>query len=136
MPVPNTVLQAAEAVRTAFVHIHQDVFADDPNANPALQVEVIPVAALDGVFGEQAVVIVIAPWTMNAVVIPGRGLPEWLDIAGSRRQVFAMDTEALGPFAQVNLVPDVSRYGNQEQARTIAHSMVPVLLAALQPEAA
>ena len=39
-------------------------------------------------------------------------------------------------FAQVNLVPDVSRYGNQEQARTIAHSMVPVLLAALQPEAA
>lgn len=123
----------AALVLDAFRTIHEQVFADDPSVNAALEVEVIPVTSLDGAFGEQSVLILITPWALNGVIIPGRGLPESMDVTGQQRAVIAMETDALGAYAQVTLVGDVSRYGSQEQARTIANSMVPVLMAGLLP---
>lgn len=133
MSITPSVERDAQSVLRVFRNIHDSVFAGDVAVNPHLEVEVIPVASLEGVFGEQSVVIVITPWTMNGIVLPGRGLPESMAVTGTRRPLIGMELPELGSYTQVALVGDVSRYTSQQQARTIAESMIPVLMAGLQP---
>ena len=134
MSITPAVERDAAVVLAAFRAIHDDVFAGDSSVNAALEVEVLPVGTLDGPFGEQSVLILITPWTLNGLVLPGRGLPESMDVAGQQRALITMELDAIGTYTQVNLVGDVSRYASQEQARTIATSMIPVLWAGLLPE--
>lgn len=131
---PERLEQDAANVLAAFRRIHAEQFADDPLANPVLEVEVIPAAVVEGPAGTQSVVVLITPWGMNGLVLPGVDLPPELHVAGVRRAFMPVEVPETGPYAQIGLVPDVSKYTSQEQARTIAESMIPVLLAGLAPE--
>lgn len=123
--------QAATAVTAAFQRIHDEVFRGESPENERLQVEVVYTADLESPFGPQVVLILITPWAMNGMVIPGRGLPATMDVAGVRRSLTTLELPEIGSYTQVTLVGDVSRYTGQPQARTIALSMVPVLIAGL-----
>lgn len=126
---------AAAAVTTAFQRIHDEVFRGERLENEALEVEVAWADELEGPLGSQVVLILITPWALNGLVIPGRGLPESMDVAGVHRTLASLELPEIGSYTQVTLVGDVSRYTGQQQARTIALSMVPVLLAGLGVEA-
>jgi len=136
MSQPSPAAQhAAAAVTAAFERIHDESFRGEPLANEALEVEVIIAGEIESDFGSQVVLVLITPWAMNGMVLPGRSLPESIDVARVQRRFTEMELPGVGSYAQVTLVGDVSRYGSQAQARTIAQSLVPVLMAGLQPAA-
>lgn len=119
-------------VQKAFERIQTEHFADEPFLNPELSVEVVPALEFTGPYGRQSVLVLITPWGISGLVLPGRGLPESMPVSNSRRPVMIVEeVRETGPYAQVVLAPDVSRYTTQEQARTIATSMIPVLLAGI-----
>ena len=122
---------AVAAVTAAFQRIHDEVFRGERLENERLEVEVAYAADLDGPFGPQVLLVLITPLALNGLVIPGRGLPDAMDVAGVRRTLASLELPEIGSYAQVTLVGDVSRYTGQPQARTIALSMVPVLMAGL-----
>ena len=128
----------AANVHAAFDRVFHETFEGDLNVvNPNLEIEVIAAGTVTGVYGEQSALIAITPWGTSGIVLPGRGLPESMVIAGVRRPVMLLeDVPETGPYAQVVLVPDVSKYTNQAQARTIAQSMIPVLLDGIAPQQA
>jgi len=127
----------AANVLNAFQRVYRDAFESDPLINQELEVEVLEAGVVDGPFGAQSAVIVITPWGMNGIVLPGRGLPESMVVVGVRRPVMVLDeVPETGPYAQISLVPDVSKYTSQQQARTIAESMVPVFLDLIAPKPA
>lgn len=119
----------ANRVREAFIRVHDEVFRDDPLTNPNLEVEVLEVGELSGDFGTQSVLILITPWAINGMVLPGRGLPSAMQTAEAERTWQHVELPETGPYAQITLVSDVAKYTTQAQARTIAESMVPVLAA-------
>lgn len=122
-------------VLTAFQRIHDESFRGEPLENERLEVEVLFATELDSAYGSQVVLVLLTPWAMNGLVLPGRGLPAGMDVAGVHRTFQAMELPGVGAYSQVTLVGDVSKYGSQAQARTIAQSLIPVLLAGLTPEA-
>lgn len=124
----------AAAVLAAFQHIHETSFRGEPLENERLEVEVLHAAELDSDFGTQVVLVLLTPWAMNGMVLPGRGLPSGMNVAGVHRTFQAMELPGVGSYSQVTLVGDVSKYGSQAQARTIALSLIPVLLAGISPE--
>lgn len=126
---------AAATVLAAFSRIHDESFRGEPLENPALEVEVLHAGEIDTEFGTQVVLVLITPWAMNGLVLPGRGLPSAMDVARVHRTLTAMDLPEIGAYSQVTLVGDVSKYASQAQARTIAQSLIPVLLAGLAGEA-
>lgn len=121
----------AERLRGAFEQIHQSSFAGSALANPALSVEVLPAGLVSTAAGPQEALVLITPWTLNGLLLPGTGLPETLLVAGHPRAVTVMDVPEIGQYAQVNLVPDVSKYTSQRQAHTIGQSMIEPFLLAL-----
>lgn len=136
MPQPSpTAEHTIAAVLAAFQRIHDEFFRGEPLANENLEVEVLFAAELDSDFGSQVVLVLITPWAMNGMVLPGRSLPLGMSVAGVHRTFTAMEIPGLGSYSQVTLVGDVSKYGSQAQARTIALSLIPVLLAGLSPDA-
>ena len=126
---------AISAVQAAFQRIHDEVFRGEALENENLEVEVLFAAELESDFGTQVALVLITPWAMNGMVLPGRGLPEGFGVAGVHRSFTAMELDGVGSYAQITLVGDVSKYGSQQQARTIAQSLIPVLLAGLTGEA-
>jgi hypothetical protein len=108
-----------ERAEAAFRAVQKRVFADDPDVNGKLVVEVTEAAWVDRV----ATVVLITPWTLNGLLVPpdGEGPMELL-VAGDLRRAFRGDVAPLGVYWAVNLVPDVSRLSGPRQARTLANS--------------
>ena len=129
---PRELSEAGQRVLAAFEAIYEGTFKGDPAANANLEIEVIPVGVLDTPLGEQEAFIAVTPWTMNGLLLPGDGLPYSVDIAGANREVYALVMNEVGPVAQVNIVPDVSKYTSHTQAMTIAESFIPVWRGALE----
>jgi hypothetical protein len=124
----------AAAVTAAFQRIHDESFRGEALENELLEVEVLYAGEIENAFGTQVVLVLITPWAMNGVVLPGRGLPESMDVVRVLRHFTAMELPDVGSYTQVTLVGDVSKYSSQAQARTIAQSLIPVLMAGLNPE--
>jgi hypothetical protein len=110
----DLVLRAGEAFRG----VHERVFADDPAANPRLDVEAAEPAVVEGV----PTLVLITPWAMNGLVFPRGEGPGELVIASMPRRAFRGDVPPLGVYWSVNLVPDVSRLTGPAQARRLAAS--------------
>ncbi len=122
----------ADEVQACFSEIHRDVFEGDPVSNPNLRVEVV--AASEA--GPGPVVVVVTPWTVNAMVFPvdtaaEERLPATFRLAGSARRVLANEIEGLGRYLSVNLIPDVSTFTDQDEARAAAAEMGGVFLTQL-----
>ena len=131
LEIPERLIETTEQVQAAFELVHRRSFAGTSIVNPKIKVEALPAGVVDTSDGEQLVVVLITPWTMNGLVLPGSGLPSELNVAGHQRAVTVIDLPELGQYAQVNLVPDVSKYTGHSQALTIAQSMVEPLLTAV-----
>lgn len=115
---------SVERLQAAFESIHRERFAGTALANEHLEVEVMAAGVVDTSGGARRLVVVVTPWTLNGLVLPGEGLPTTLLVAGQPRAVTLMDVPEIGQYAQVNLVPDVSKYTNHRQAHTIAQSLI------------
>ena len=113
-----------ERLQAAFESIHRERFAGTALANEQLEVEVIPAGLVTSSSGTHQLVVVVTPWTMNGLALPGTGIPETILVAGKPRSLTHMEVPGIGQYAQVNLVSDVSKYTNHRQARTIAQSFV------------
>ena len=113
-------------VKSSFELILQTRFAGDPAANMNVDIEVFEVGEIETPTGTQNAFVVVAPWTMNGLLVPGDGLPPQVLITEKARAVFNVELPGVGAVAQVNIVPDVSKYTAHSQAHTIAESFVPV----------
>lgn len=107
----------ASAVQEVFEEIHRRVFLGDPAANPRLRVEVVDAISVNGV----PTLILVTPWTLNGMFVadPERHLDQ-LDVGKKRLPVFINALDEVGVYGSVNLVPDVGKVGNQEEARRLA----------------
>jgi hypothetical protein len=111
----------ADRVSEYFEGVNHDVFAGDPAANPNLGVEVIDA----GVAHDTPVVILIAPWTLAGLATPPDGqLPSALRVGARHCPALANEVPGIGSYWSVILVPDVSGYRSQDQARAVAMSLV------------
>lgn len=100
-----------------FEAVHDEVFVDDPAANPAIEVEVVGI----GMAADTPVVVLIAPWTLCGLALPPHGgLPDSLRIGHRHHPVLANVVDEIGSYYTVVLVPDVSGYLCQEDIRTAA----------------
>ena len=128
----NYLFANKENVLRAFRKIFMQQFKGDPVSNPNLEVDVIDAGQVVSSAGVQHAVVLITPWTINGLLLPGIGLPEQIQIAANLRPVFTLSNPDCGEYAQVALVPDVSAYTSQKQAHTIANSFVPVFIDAVR----
>jgi hypothetical protein len=110
----------ADQVRVYFEQVHQEVFADDPASNPCMSVEVIGAATAK----DTPVVILIAPWTLCGLALPPDGrLVSTLRVGHSHYPALVNEVDKIGSYWSVMLVPDVSGYTSQEEARHKAQSL-------------
>lgn len=112
--------ELAAATQATFSAIHRRVFLGDPAANPRLEVEVMEAALVE----DTPTLILITPWTLNGMMFPPDGqFPGVLKIGGKEYPVFSHSLDELGPYASVNLMPDVSSLVSPESARALARSL-------------
>lgn len=110
----------ADQVRAYFEQVHQEVFAYDPASNPCMSVEVIGAATAK----DTPVVILIAPWTLCGLALPPDGrLTSTLRVGHSHYPTIVNEVDEIGTYWSVMLVPDVSGYTSQEEARQEAQSL-------------
>ncbi len=112
--------QLATATRLAFEGVQRRSSPGDPNWNPNLIVEVLAPAMV----GQTPTLVLIAPWTISGMIFlaDGTGMTELT--VGKRRFAVGVDSiDAIGTYASVNLVPDVSGLADQEDARHAAMAL-------------
>jgi hypothetical protein len=119
-----------DATMAAYSRVHREAFLGDPVANPRLPVEVVSAEVAAGC----PALVLLTPWTLNGLLFADDRavVPQFLDVAGTRRPVFAITMPDLPPHASVNLVGDVSRWTSPEQARTVARSFAAPFLAGVE----
>jgi hypothetical protein len=113
----NPVDTFATNVFDHFDHIDRTIFAGDPAANDRLRVEITAKSlALD-----TPVLILLAPWTLCGLAQPPDGnLEVNLKVGHSHYPALKNDVASIGPYWSVLLVPDVSGYESQDEARSAA----------------
>jgi hypothetical protein len=112
-------VEIADQTYAYFESIHRDVFAGDPACNPSLAVEVVGPEELAG----HPTLVLITPWTLNGMVFGELAdFPSTLSVGARAYPVFAHSLPKLGPYRSINLVPDVSSFGDQESARKAARA--------------
>lgn len=129
---PSLLLEAA------FMRIYHERMADVPIVNPALEVEAVGFALRDGHW----LGILIAPWFMNLVRVPGPAAP-WTSVRGEDRHFrqFPSGTYAflggeepeLGEFQTCSLISPMGQFGDQDSARATAQAVLGMLLAPPAP---
>lgn len=108
----DTAAVFAERAKAHFERVHRDVFDGDPAANPNLQVEVVGA----GLAADTPVLVLVAPWTLCGLAAPPDGrLPSALRVGHRQYPVLVNEVDGLGEYHSVILVPDVSRYPDQDQ---------------------
>lgn len=129
MTLDAELLELVERVHVTFDEVHRSVFLGDPVANPHLYVEVIdPARVVD-----TPTMVLIAPWTINALSFPPDGdVPASLDVGGREHPVFAHELDALGRYLAINLVSDPRCFRDQDTARRSATILTPAFRAALR----
>lgn len=119
----------------AFQRIHREQMADVPIVNPALNVEASGFRMYEGHW----LGILISPWFMNLVRVPG---PEadWVSVQGETRQFQALpsgtyaflgsEEPEVGEFQSCSLISPMGQFGDMEAARATATEVLAVLLQA------
>jgi len=131
-------------VEAVFRGIHQERMAGLPFLNSVLQVE----AADFRLFNGNWLGVLITPWCMNYLMLPGAA-GEWQNLPESTRQRWAFPAgelnfvaahePGLGPYQQCPLFAAMQNFDSQKTAREAAQAAMDTLLnvaAAAQPPAA
>ncbi|BCB28547.1 hypothetical protein SKTS_34330 [Sulfurimicrobium lacus] len=126
-------------VETAFRAIHQERMAGLPFLNSALHVEASGFRPFCGHW----LGVLITPWCMNYLLVPGTG-GEWPNLPESTRQRWAFPAgelnfiaahePVLGPYQQCPLFASMDGFDSQEMAREAAQAAMDTLFKVAAPE--
>jgi [NiFe] hydrogenase assembly HybE family chaperone len=129
----------AEAVEEAFFRIQQEQMADVPILNPALSVEAINFQRWQGHW----LGIVVTPWCMSMLLVPGSG-ENWVSTGENKRRfvkfpagdfAFLGSEEAeLGEYQSCPLFSPMGKFSSQPEATMTARASLIALLTAPQSE--
>lgn len=112
--------ELSKRVLEYFRDVHRGVFDGDPAANPALEVEVLDHEAV----GSFETLVLLTPWALNGMMFSADGeFPAEVRVGPVERQVLVNEVDALGCYASVGLVPDVSHLTTMDEARATARHM-------------
>lgn len=131
----------AEAVEEAFFRIQREQMADVPILNPALSVEAVDFQRWQGHW----LGIVVTPWCMSLLLVPGSA-ENWVSAGDNRRRFvkfpagdFAFlgsaETE-LGEYQSCPLFSPMGQFASQSEAAMTARAALIALLTVQQPVAA
>jgi [NiFe] hydrogenase assembly HybE family chaperone len=128
-----------DAVEEAFFRIQRDQMADVPILNPALSVEAVDFQRWQGHW----LGIVVTPWCMSALLVPGSA-ENWVTTGENRRRfvkfpagdfAFLGSAEAeLGEYQSCPLFSPMGQFSSQSEATLTARASLVALLA--PPQAA
>ena len=132
----------ADAVEEAFFRIQQDQMADVPIQNPALSVEAIDFQRWQGHW----LGIVVTPWCMSMLLVPG-SVENWVSTGENKRRFvkfpsgdFAFlgsEEVELGEYQSCPLFSPMGKFSSQSEATMTARaSLVALLTAPQQAQAA
>jgi [NiFe] hydrogenase assembly HybE family chaperone len=129
----------ADAVEEAFFRIQREQMADVPILNPVLSVEAVDFQRWQGHW----LGIVVTPWCMSALLVPGSA-ESWVSTGENRRRfvkfpagdfAFLGSAEAeLGEYQSCPLFSPMGQFSSQSEATLTARASLVALLA--PPEAA
>lgn len=112
----------AALVEAAFRRIHAERMSDVPILNPALAVEAVDFARHDGHW----LGIVVTPWCMSLLRVPGDGAVAWDQPPGEQRRYHAFptgtlpflgsDEAELGAFQSCALISPMGQFASQDDA--------------------
>ena len=116
----NPVEDFATRVFDHFDYTDRTIFAGDPAANDSLEVEI----SQKSMAHDTPVLILIAPWTLCGMAQPPDGaFPDDLKIGHSHYPALRNEVASIGRYWSVLLAPDVSGYGSQDEARSLAERL-------------
>ena len=128
----------AEAVEEAFFRIQREQMADVPILNPALSVAAIDFQRWQGHW----LGIVVTPWCMSLLLVPGSN-ESWVSTGENRRRfvrfpagdfAFLGSAEAeLGEYQSCPLFSPMGQFASQSEATMTARASLIALLTVLQP---
>lgn len=133
-------LNPADAVEQAFFRIQREQMADVPILNPALVVAAVDFQRWQGHW----LGIVVTPWCMSVLLVPG-GSENWVSTGENKRRFvkfpagdFAFlgseETE-LGEYQSCPLFSPMDRFSSQSEATLTARASLIALLTSAQPSA-
>lgn len=124
----------SEAVERAFILIHRERMADLPILNPALHVEAVEFQPWQGHW----LGILVTPWCMSVMLLPGAQAP-WTTVPELKRRevtfpfgklAFLGTTEpGLGEYQSCSLFSPMEKFATQAQAVETARASLLALLA-------
>jgi [NiFe] hydrogenase assembly HybE family chaperone len=124
---PSPLLEAA------FRRIEAGTMADVPILNPALRVQAVGFTR----WQEHWLGIVITPWFMNLVLVPGAA-ESWQSVAPGQRlfrnfpsgdfAFLGSDEPEVGEFQSCSLFSPMAQFADQDGARDVAHAALEALL--------
>lgn len=128
---PSPLLEAA------FRRIESGTMADVPILNPALRVEAVGFAR----WQDHWLGIVITPWFMNLVLVPGAA-DAWQGVAPGKRlfrnfpsgdfAFLGSDEPEVGEFQSCSLFSPMAQFAGQDEARDVAHAALKALQCATE----
>ena len=131
----------ADAVEAAFFRIQRDQMSDVPILNPALNVEAIDFQRWQGHW----LGIVVTPWCMSMLLVPG-GSDNWVSVGENKRRFvrfpagdFAFlgsEEVELGEYQSCPLFSPMGKFSTQSEATMTARASMIALLTDPQAEAA
>lgn len=123
----------ADAVEATFFRIQQNQMADVPILNPALSVEAIDFQLWQGHW----LGVVITPWCMNLLLLPGSSA-EWTPAGNNQRRFVSFpmgnfaflggDEPELGEYQSCSLFSPMSKFSTQSDAVMTARASLLGLL--------
>lgn len=120
-------LDLAHGVETAFRRIEKDAMAGMPMLNSALRVEVVGMAPS----GEEWICVLITPWFMNLMLLPGGATPaapvgakSVAALPGGRFEFIAGHDDSIGPYRLCSLFSPMFDFADQEAAVATAREIL------------
>lgn len=141
-PPPSTLYERGESpagrLEATFRHIAQTRMAGMAMVNPALAVEAVGFRPV----GTDCVGVLITPWSMNLICLPGADIA-WKDASSGTKQDLELPSgtyefltaheEGLGPYLTSSLFSPMFEFAHMDQAREVAAA---VLAEVFTPQAA
>jgi len=125
----------ADAVEEAFFRIQREQMSDVPILNPALSVEAVDFQRWQGHW----LGIVVTPWCMSLLLVPG-GTQGWVSVGDNKRRfvrfpagdfAFLGSAEAeLGEYQSCPLFSPMQRFSSQSEATLTARASLVAMLTA------
>ena len=124
--------EVARRVEAAFERIARTRMAGLPFVNPALRVELVGLRE----WGGQWIGVLVTPWSINVLALPGRGpwtslaagAERFVDLPAGRFRFIAAAEESIGEYHACSLFSPALEFRDHEAARAAASAALAALL--------